>query len=324
MEICLKPKNLVPGTDRVYLDFYNLKEAPFSLTPDPQFLFMAKTHQDAIDKIIYGIYNRMGFIILTGEVGTGKTTLCRYILDQLDDKAKTAYIINPSLSGKEILSCILDDLGIKHNREMSKKEMIACLNDYILLIGNNIPIVIIIDDAQTMSVEALEELRLLSNLETDKVKYIQMILVGQPELLDLISLPEMRQLRQRVAININLGHLTKEEVKQYISRRLYSAGDMGAIRFSPGAINKIYKVNGGIPRLINSICEHILVAGYVSNSFSIGQIEVKKAIDDIKHLDFTLRPSFRSKVEKKMHYVFKWLFYATSIFIFVYIMLEGR
>ena len=324
MEICLKPKNLVPGTDRVYLDFYNLKEAPFSLTPDPQFLFMAKTHQDAIDKIIYGIYNRMGFIILTGEVGTGKTTLCRYILDQLDDKAKTAYIINPSLSGKEILSCILDDLGIKHNREMSKKEMIACLNDYILLIGNNIPIVIIIDDAQTMSVEALEELRLLSNLETDKVKYIQMILVGQPELLDLISLPEMRQLRQRVAININLGHLTKEEVKQYISRRLYSAGDMGAIRFSPGAINKIYKVNGGIPRLINSICEHILVAGYVSNSFSIGQIEVKKAIDDIKHLDFTLRSSFRSKVEKKMYYVFKWLFYATSIFIFIYIMLEGR
>ena len=324
MEICLKPKNLVPGTDRVYLDFYNLKEAPFSLTPDPQFLFMAKTHQDAIDKIIYGIYNRMGFIILTGEVGTGKTTLCRYILDQLDDKAKTAYIINPSLSGKEILSCILDDLGIKHNREMSKKEMIACLNDYILLIGNNIPIVIIIDDAQTMSVEALEELRLLSNLETDKVKYIQMILVGQPELLDLISLPEMRQLRQRVAININLGHLTKEEVKQYISRRLYSAGDMGAIRFSPGAINKIYKVNGGIPRLINSICEHILVAGYVSNSFSIGQIEVKKAIDDIKHLDFTLRSSFRSRVEKKMYYVFKWLFYATSIFIFIYIMLEGR
>ncbi|MCG7852106.1 MAG: AAA family ATPase, partial [Methanosarcinaceae archaeon] len=201
--------------NRVYLDFYDLKEPPFSITPDPAFLFLSNTHQSVIDKILHGIKSRMGFILLTGEVGTGKTTICRSILDSLYGEAETAYIINPSLSGRELISNILDDFGIKYPPDSSKKVLIEHLNLFLLSIADTKPVVLIIDDAQTMSIAALEDLRLLSNLETDKAKLLQMVLVGQPELLDFISVPQMRQLRQRVAIHCNLEYITREEIDRY-------------------------------------------------------------------------------------------------------------
>ncbi|MDY6972062.1 MAG: AAA family ATPase [Thermodesulfobacteriota bacterium] len=273
-----------PDKGQVYLGFYNFQEAPFSFTPDPEFLFLSKTHRDAIDRILYGVKSKSGFILLTGEVGTGKTMICRSILDILDGSAKTVYIINPSLTGKELISSILDDLGIKPPINSSKKDLINHLNHSLLLTPDTTPVVIIIDDAQTMPVDALEDLRLLSNLETHKEKLLQIILVGQPELKQIISRSEIRQLKQRISINCCLEFLTKEEVYGYISRRLFVAGDKGYIHFTQRAIKHIYRFSGGIPRLINKVCDYALTAGYVTNDFEIGPSHVKKALTELGDL----------------------------------------
>ena len=280
------------GRNRVYLDFYNLREAPFSITPDPEFLFFSNTHKSVIDKVLYGIDNRMGFILLIGEVGTGKTTICRSIMDKLDGNAELVYLINPSVSGRELISGILDDLGIPYPPESSKKDLIGHLNHFFLSAEKNTPVVIIIDDAQTMPIDALEDLRLLSNLETDKEKLLQMVLVGQPELLALIGRPEMRQLRQRVAINCRLEFLAKEEIDGYIARRLFIAGDRGHIRFTRKAVKLIVGASNGIPRLINKICDYALTAGYIADDFLIKPEYIKKALKELGNLDFNKDPTF--------------------------------
>ncbi len=275
------------GRERVYLDFYHLDQAPFSITPDPDFLFYSDTHQNAINKLLYGINSRMGFLLLVGEVGTGKTTICRAILDTLNEKAETVYIINPSLSGTELLSSVLDDLGIPCSTGASKKELIGTLNQYLLAEDRHKPVVIIIDDAQTMNLEALEDMRLLSNLETDKDKLLQILLVGQPELLNHLSQPEMRQLKQRVAITCHLDYLSRNEVDAYISRRLFISGDKGRIRFQPAAIREIFAVSHGIPRLINRVCDYTLTAGYVDDSYVIKRKHAKKALQELKEFNFS-------------------------------------
>jgi general secretion pathway protein A len=274
------------GMERVYLDFYHLDQAPFSITPDPNYLFYSDTHQNAINKLLYGINGRMGFLLLVGEVGTGKTTICRALLDTLQKTAETVYIINPSLSGTELLSSVLDDLGISYSNGASKKELIDTLNHYLLAENRHKPVVIIIDDAQTMSFEALEDMRLLSNLETDKDKLLQILLVGQPELLDHLSQPELRQLKQRVAITCHLDYLSKNEVDAYISRRLFISGDKGRIRFQPAAVREIYAASHGIPRLINRVCDYTLTAGYVANSYVIKRKHTKKALQELQDFNF--------------------------------------
>lgn len=270
---------------RVYLDFYDLNESPFSITPDPHFLFLSTTHQVAIDKILYGINSKMGFVLLTGEVGTGKTTVCRSILDHLNGTVETVYIINPSLSGKEIISSILDDLGISYPLHATKKDLIDRLNVFLLAENKVSNVVIMIDDAQTMSLETLEDLRLLSNLETDKEKLIQVILAGQPELLDLLSRDRLRQLKQRVAIHCRMDLLKKEEVEGYITRRLLIAGDRGVVRFTREAAFKVYKHSKGVPRLINKICDYALTAGYVSNAFIIRPEHIRRALREFDDAD---------------------------------------
>jgi general secretion pathway protein A len=272
-----------PSASRIYLDFYNLHEPPFSITPDPEFLYLSSVHKSVIEKILYGIEARMGFLLLIGEVGTGKSTLCRAILDKLDKKAETVYIINPSLSGTDLLLTILDDLGIDYPTNISKKYLLDHLNRFLLTVPEDKAVVIIIDDAQTMTMDGLENLRLLSNLETDKKKLLQLVLVGQQELLHLLSCPEMRQLKQRVSICCQLERITDMEMQGYISHRLFVAGDKGQINFSSGAIRKIYKASRGIPRLINIICDYTLTAGYISNSYTIKSAHAERAINEIRN-----------------------------------------
>jgi len=281
------PLTADPNQERIYLDFYNLTEAPFAITPDPEYLFYSTTHQNAINKLLYGINSRMGFLLLVGEVGTGKTTICRCLLDNLAARASTVYIINPSLSGAELIASILDDLGIDYPARASKKDLIDALNRFLLSSANEQPVVIIIDDAQTMHSDSLEDLRLLSNLETDKDKLLQILLVGQPELLVQLARPEMRQLKQRVALTCRLDFLAKDEIGGYISRRLFVSGDKGRIQFKSDAVNRIYNKSKGIPRLINRICDYALTAGYVADSHEIDQKHVKKAVQELKDLGET-------------------------------------
>jgi type II secretory pathway predicted ATPase ExeA len=308
---------------RLYLDFYTLRESPFSITPDPEFLYMSSSHRAVIEKILYGIHSRMGFLLLIGEVGVGKTTLCRTVLDELAGKAETVYIINPSLSGMDLIQSILDDLGLKYPATASKKELLDQLNGFLLTRSKDRPVVIIIDDAQTMTVEGLETLRLLSNLETDKEKLLQLVLAGQQELLDTLLKPEMRQLQQRIAVRCRLGLLDETELQGYVSHRLFVAGDKGNIRFSPGAIKKIYKASRGIPRLINNICDYALTAGYVSNSLTIDKTHIKQALSEMEigrqdgrhRLDNIFSPSFKSGLWPRLAVAAACLFLLLGYFI---------
>ena len=283
------------GKSRVYIDFYKLKEPPFSITPDPEFLFLSQTHQSVIERVLYSIDSKMGFILLSGEVGTGKTTICRSIIDTLNTVAEIVYIINPSLSGRALIASILDDLRISYAADASKKDLIDQLNNYLLYRDCNKPVVIIIDDAQTMSLEVLEDLRLLSNLETDKEKMLQMVIVGQPELEDHLSRPEMRQLRQRIFVNCRLEHLKPREVDNYIDRRLFVAGSSGQVQFSRGAKRVIAKKSKGIPRVINKICDYALTAGYVADDFVIRKKHVTRALTELG--DWGIKQKFFRKTD---------------------------
>ncbi len=273
------------SSKRVYLDFYKLVEAPFAITPDPEFLFSSSCHQQVLDKISYAIDSRMGFILLTGEVGTGKTTLCRTLLDRLSGKAETVYVINPSVSGHELLAGILEDLGEDPPPDASKKALIDRLNQRLLSHDTNRPFVVIIDDSQTMTPETLEDLRLLSNLETDKHKLIQVVLSGQPELLAMLANEKLRQLKQRIAVHCRLEPLSTQETGRYISRRLFVAGNQGQVSFSHAATRLIHKTSGGIPRLINKICDFALTAGYVKDAPAIAPAHVKRALVELNDLD---------------------------------------
>jgi len=267
--------------DRVYLDFYNLKGVPFAITPDPEFLFLAETHQNVIEKLQYAIGTRMGFMLLTGEVGTGKTTLCRALLDYMQNGPQTVYVINPALSGHELLAHILDDLGIAYPPQASKKELIDRLNRFLLANEDTGPVVIMVDDAQTMPLTTLEDLRLLSNLETDKTKLVQMLLVGQPELLTLLDRPEIRQLKQRVAVHCRLDFLSCAEVGGYIERRLFVAGNQGQVRFTPKVVKQIHRRSGGVPRLINKISDLALTAAYTAGSHVVQSNHFKVACSEL-------------------------------------------
>lgn len=280
--------------ERVYLDFYRLTEAPFTITPDPEFLFSSSCHRQVLDKIAYAIDGRMGFVLLTGEVGTGKTTVCRTLLDSLSDRAETVYVINPSLSGRELLAEILEDTGVPPMPGASKKNLINRFHQRLLEGDANRPLVVVIDDAQTMTTEALEDLRLLSNLETDKHKLIQVVLSGQPELLNLLADQRLRQLKQRIAIHCRLGPLSNRETDGYISRRLFVAGNIGQVEFSHSATRMIHRTSGGIPRLINKICDFSLTAGYVADATSIATAHVRRALAELDDLDLpTQRPKAR-------------------------------
>ena len=266
----------------MYERFFNLKEKPFNVTSDPAFLFFSRRHKEAFSHLIYGIKERKGFLEITGEIGTGKTTLCKALLNSLNKDTKTALILNSDLSRFQLLTTILQDLGIE-SKKKSGGFLLAKLNEFLiqqLSFGNNV--VLIIDEAQNLRASLLEQIRLLSNLETEKEKLLQIILVGQPELRDKLKSPKLRQLRQRISVRYHILPLHRDEIDRYIRHRLSVAGSANSVKFNKEAIEEIYTYSQGIPRLINILCDKVLLAAFVSETKSITQEMVVKCIVELE------------------------------------------
>ena len=265
----------------MYQTYFGIEENPFSLTPDPRYLYMAKGHQEALAHLLYGVSEGGGFVLLTGEVGTGKTSICRALLEQLPDEAEVALILNPKLSEFELLATICDELGVDQPRTSSLKELVDGLNRALLeLHAAGRRAVLILDEAQNLSPSVLEQLRLLTNLETAKHKLLQIILIGQPELLDILSRKELRQLAQRITARYHLEPLNALDAKAYIAHRLKVAG-LPDKTFSPAARSEVYKRSRGVPRLINSLCDRCLLAAYVQETRRIDQRMVRDAAGEV-------------------------------------------
>jgi len=269
----------------MYKEFYGLKEMPFNITPDPHFLFFSPGHQEAIQHLRYGIAEKKGFIVLTGEVGCGKTTLCRYLLNEIEGKPiETALILNPRVSETQLLQAILRELGVEKIKQ-SRQECLEQLNTHLLkLIDQGKDIVVIIDESQNMTFQALEHIRLLSNLETNTQKLLQIILIGQPELKEKLQHKSLRQLRQRILVHYDLQPLNREEMEKYVRYRLILAGANGRPEFTKAAMSKIFKHSRGIPRLINNVCDKSLLSAFVKSKDTVTWWDVRRAIKDIKKL----------------------------------------
>ena len=266
----------------MYREFFGLKEKPFNITSDPNFLFLSRAHKEAFSHLLYGIKERKGFLEITGEVGAGKTTLCRALLGQLDKKTKSAFIFNSTLPELQLLQAILEDFGIIVNRR-NKVSLLKQLNAFLideLTHGNNV--VLIIDEAQNLKTSMLEEIRMLSNLETDKEKLFQIILVGQPELKNKLASPSLRQLRQRISVRFHITPLQKDEIAGYISHRLSVAGSSGQVVFEPDAVDRIFDFSGGIPRLINTVCDKSMLTAYVMETRQITMPMVERSIYEME------------------------------------------
>jgi len=267
----------------MYCKFYGLNERPFNVTADPTFFFSSPKHSEAYSHLLYGVTQRKGIIVLTGEIGTGKTTLCRFFLSQLGKNFNTAFILNPYFSEVQLLEAIVRDYGIEA-KDNSKLGLVYSLNKFLLEeseAGNNV--VLIIDEAQNLQPQHLEQVRLLSNLETQKHKLIQIILVGQPELNRMLNLYDLRQLQQRIMVRYHITPLDRNEVRNYIYHRLQTAGVNPAdkIKFSEEAIGVISDFSGGIPRLVNIICDRALLAGFVGELRNIDANIVNRCVEEL-------------------------------------------
>jgi general secretion pathway protein A len=289
----------------MYESFYGFKEKPFNITPDPKYLYLSEQHQEAIAHLLYGIQERGGFVVVTGEIGTGKTTLCRYLINQMDERTEGAIIFNPNLSEIELLKSINEDFGIISTGQ-TKKELVDELNQFLLeerLRGKNM--VLIIDEAQNLHPAVLEQIRMLSNLETEKEKLIQIILTGQPQLKKLLARPELRQLDQRITARYHLKPLNRKETYEYIRHRLEVATDGDHVAFERAAMKRVYGFAKGIPRLINVVCDRALLGAFaVGRGSPIPKKIVKQAIREVIGSRFPIRDRLS--------------FHTTSARVFVY------
>jgi len=271
----------------MYSSFFGLNEDPFNLTPDPKFLYLSTQHREALNHLIYGINERKGFIVISGGIGTGKTTLCRALLASLDAKVDSALIFNSYVTDIELLEAVNQEFGISmEGLERGKKNYIDALNRFLLdnyASGRNA--IILIDEAQNLSNQVLEQIRMLSNLETEKEKLLQIILVGQPELQEKLTSPALRQLNERITVRYDLKHLAEDDIQNYIEHRLEVAGNKGNLHFSDAACRRIYKHSSGNPRRINAVSDRALLIAftkYSNQAFSIGRNEINCAICDLE------------------------------------------
>ena len=275
----------------MYESYYGFAEKPFSLTPDPKYLYRSQPHGDAFDLLQYAVRRREGFVVVTGDIGTGKTMLCRALLEQIDRTTFTALVLNPFMSEQDLLKRILQDFGVisrdeikaGHLARVTKQELIDALYDFLLgLIPLKASAVLIIDEAQNLPLPVLEQIRILSNLETDKEQLLQIILVGQLNLGALLRSPELRQLDQRVSIRYELKPLDRAAVAAYVAHRLTIAGGSASVTFVPKALAEVHRLSAGIPRLINLICDRALLAGY---SVRANRIAPEMVVHAAKSLD---------------------------------------
>ncbi|MDP8259669.1 MAG: AAA family ATPase [Candidatus Gygaella obscura] len=266
----------------MYTQYYSLKERPFNVTSDPSFFFLSTSHKEALAALIYGIKERKGILCLTGEVGTGKTTICKALVKQLDESVKSAFILNPDFSNLQLIGLILSDFGINAKKK-DKLSMINELNKFLLnLAKENKNAVLIVDESQNLKPKQLEQIRLLSNLETEKQKLLQIVLVGQPELTEKLNLTSLRQLDQRIMVHYDVKPLEKVDVAAYIHHRLKKAGCLSNVEFDDMSINEIFNYSFGIPRVINIICDLALLAGFVRDTKKISAEIIKEVYNEFK------------------------------------------
>jgi len=279
----------------MYEQYFGFAEKPFSLTPDPKYLYRSESHANAFELLQYALDRREGFVVITGDIGTGKTTLCRALLEQTDKKTFTALLLNPFLSAEDLLKVVLQDLGVVsrgdeawRTRQPSKQDLINTLYDFLLsLVPLGARAVLIIDEAQNLPLPILEQIRILSNLETDKEKLLQIILVGQLNLVPLLRSPELRQLDQRVSIRYQLKPLSDEEVAAYVAHRVTIAQPARPVTFTAKALELVRQYSGGIPRLINMVCDRALLNAYSAQTARIEPDFVHAAAEglDLKHVE---------------------------------------
>jgi general secretion pathway protein A len=274
----------------MYEEFYGFVQSPFTLTPDPRFLYRSESHEEAITLLLQAIRRKEGFIVLTGDIGTGKTTICRALMEQLDPATFTSLILNPFLSVEELLREVLLDFGVVSREAVrsgriataSKHELISTLHEFLLsLMAIKGSGVFIIDEAQHLSPQVLEQIRIISNLETNESKLLQIVLVGQLNLLDVLAEAELRQLDQRISIRAALKPLTREEVEAYIAHRLWVARGANSVQFEPAALDVIHRLTSGIPRVINLLCDRALMAGAIARVHGITPGLIEEAAQNL-------------------------------------------
>jgi general secretion pathway protein A len=268
----------------MYEQFFGLNEKPFVLTPNPRYVFYSERYREAEEQLLYAIGHGEGFMLVTGRPGTGKTTLCRDLLEKMDrSRYRSALIFNPFMSGVEMLATLLSEFGVAAPPSATRKELLDNLNNFLLAqLASGFRCIAIFDEAQHLTTEFLEQIRVLSNLETDSEKLIQIVLVGQPELLERVRTPAMAQLDQRVSVRCTLSDLDEGETDRYIHHRLYVAGARGQVRFDQRAVREIRVASQGVPRVINLVADRALLAGFVAQTHEIGLPEVQKAVNALR------------------------------------------
>jgi len=268
----------------MYQSYFNLAEAPFSIAPDPRYLYMSQRHQEALAHLLYGVNGGGGFVLLTGEVGAGKTTVCRCLLEQIPESCDIAYIFNPKLTVAELLSTLCTEFGIVcPPGNTSIKVFVDCINTYLLdAHASGRHTVLIIDEAQNLSADVLEQMRLLTNLETSQRKLLQIILLGQPELATMLARPELRQLAQRIVARYHLGPLSRQEVAAYVRHRLEISGTQRQL-FPAALMGRLYRLSGGIPRIVNVLCDRALLGAYVQGKERVDRMTLAQAAREALH-----------------------------------------